>query len=178
MKGISTKIVTDEEKVRMHTNFAEFENVRVAMAYPDIATFSIENGVVKVHTNTIHGWGVQVYCGIPKSLLKAGQKYGVSLVSSIRGIEYTQIRIQTGNDSHRSSWVKLPEWDGNRLSAVVMLDEANLVDGLAITAFLDQNNADYEISDFRIWEIDDLGGAIVSILLVMLAASLRKEVAA
>lgn len=178
MKGISTKIVTDEEKVRMHTNFAEFKNVKVGMAYPDIATYSIKDGVLKVHTNTIHGWGITARCDIPTSLLKAGQKYGVSLVSSIKGIRYTQIDIKTGNASHRSSYLKLPEWDGNRLLAVVMLDEANLVDGLGISVFLDQNSADYEISDFRIWEIDDLGGAIVSILLIMLATSIRKEVAA
>ena len=40
MKGISTKIVTDDETVRMHTNFAEFKDVRVDMAYSDIATWS------------------------------------------------------------------------------------------------------------------------------------------
>ena len=158
MKGISTKIVTDEEKVRMHTNFAEFKNATVNMAEPDIATWSKEDGVLKVHTNTIHSWGIQACCYIPKSLLKAGQKYGVSLVSSIRGIQYSQIRIQTKNSAYSSSYVKLPEWDGNRISAVVMLDEANIVDGLTICAFLDHNNADYELRDFRIWEIDDLGG--------------------
>lgn len=40
MKGIRSKIITDEETVRMHTNFAEFKNVEVGMSFSDIATYS------------------------------------------------------------------------------------------------------------------------------------------
>ena len=60
MKGIKSKIITDEETVRMHTNFAEFKNVKVDVAYPDIATWSKQDGVLRVHTNTIYSWGIFV----------------------------------------------------------------------------------------------------------------------
>ena len=158
MKGISAKIVTDEETVRMHTNFAEFKNTDVVMAASDIATWSKENGVLKVHTNTIHGWGIEVYCAIPhsKSLLKAGQKYGVSL--RLNNHKVRVINIQTANSVHRGTEVVASHWDGDKLSAVNMLKEADVVDGLNITVFLLESNADYEFRDFRIWEIDDLGG--------------------
>ena len=175
MKGISTKIVTDEETVRMHTNFAEFKNVSVNTAYSDIATWSKEDGVLKVHTNTIHGWGIYVHCNIPKSLLKAGQKYGVSIRSNVI---LDRVNIQTGNSSHRSKEIVKSHWDGEKISAVVMLEEADVVNGLGIHSFLSENNTDYELRNFRIWEIDDLGGVIVSILLIMLATTPRKEVAA
>lgn len=157
MKGINTKIVTDEETVRMHTNFAEFKNAVVGMAYPDNATWSKEDGVLKVHTNTIYGWGVFTFCAIKnsKSLLKAGQKYGISLRSNCR---LPGIRLQTNNSIKRAKTIVDPHWDGERISAVVMLDEANLVNELGIFALLSMNNTDYEIRDFRIWEIDDLGG--------------------
>lgn len=160
----------------MHTNFAEFKNVSVNMAYPDIATWSKADGVLKVHTNTIHSWGIQAFCKIPKSMLKAGQKYGISLMSNSR--KMGGITLMTGDSSHKSTAIIPSHWDGNRLSAVVMLNEANLVDGLTILSFLSANNTDYEFCDFRIWEIDDLGGAIVSILLIMLATAPRKEVTA
>ena len=39
-----------------------------------------------------------------------------------------------------------------------VLKEADVVDGLGIHSFLKANNTDYEFRDFRIWEIDDLGG--------------------
>lgn len=176
MKGISAKIITDEEKVRMHTNFAKSENAYFNMAYSDIATCSKEDGVLKIHTNTIHGWGIYVYCPIPEGRLKAGQKYGVSLRSSNRGVD--GIKIMTADSTHISTKIVAPHWDGDKLSSVAMLEEENLVKGSNIQTFLRANNADYEIRDFRIWEIDDLGGAIVSILLIMLATTPRKEVAA
>lgn len=178
MKGIKSKVITDEETVRMHTNFAEFKNVEVHAASPDIATWSKQDGVLRVHTNTIYNWGIFVACRIPKSLLKAGQKYGISLVSNSRALK--NINIQTGDSSHRSTEIKKSHWEGNRFTSVVTIIEANLVDGLGITSFLAANNTDYELSDFRIWEIDDVttGGAIVSILFIMFAISLRKEVAA
>ena len=177
MKGIKTKMVTDEEKVRMHTNFAEFKNVSVGMASPDIATFSIEDGVVKVHTNTIRDWGVYVHCGIPKSLLKAGQKYGISIRAN-RWDDNMGINIQNVTSTNRSREIVRTQWDGKRVSTVSILTEENLVNGLGIHTFLGANNTDYEFRDFRIWEIDDLGGAIVSILFIMLATILRREVAA
>lgn len=177
MKGIRTKIVTDEQTVRLHTNFAEFKNVSVGMVSPDIATFSIEDGVVKVHTNTIHDWGVYVHCYIPKNLLKAGQKYGIS-VRVNRWDNNMGINIQNVESSHRSREVATTHWDGERVSTVSILTEENLVNGLGIHTFLGHSNTDYEFSDFRIWEIDDLGGVIVSILLIMLATTPRKEVAA
>ena len=139
----------------MHTNFAEFKNVRADMAYSDIATWSKGDGVLKVHTNTIHGWGIFVRCSIPKSLLKAGQKYGVSIRSNVK---LDGVNIQTGDSSHRSKEIVKPHWDGENISAVVMLEEADVVNGLGIQSFLGKNNTDYEIRDFRIWEIDDLGG--------------------
>lgn len=175
MKGISAKIVTDEETVRMHTNFAEFKNVGVLMSYSDNATWSKEGDVLKVHTNTLHSWGL-VKCAIPNGLLKVGQKYGVSLRSS--NLNVTGLRIQTKDNTRGSTYIVHPHWDGDKLSSVCMLKEGNLVNGLHIITYLSANNADYEFRDFRIWEIDDLGGAIVSILLVMLATTLRKEVAA
>lgn len=158
MKGISTKIVTDEETVRMHTNFAEFKNASVNMAYPDIATWSKKDGVLKIHTNTIYDWGIYARCIIPKSksLLKAGQKYGLSLRSSNRNI--TSLAIMTGNSAHRSEVIVALQWDGDKLSTVCMLKEADVVDDLGIYSYLPQSNTHYEIRDFRIWEIDDLGG--------------------
>ena len=155
MKGISAKMVTDEETVRMHTNFAEFKNVIVAMASSDIATYSIKDGVVKVHTNTIHDWGIFVWCGIPNGLLKVGQKYGVSIRSNgkLKGVN-----IQTRSGSHKGTYIVGSHWDGEKISAVVMLEEADVVNGLGIQAFLKADNTDYEFRDFRIWEIDDLGG--------------------
>ena len=158
MKGISAKIVTNEETVRMHTNFAEFENAYGVMAASDIATWIMEDGVLKVHTNTIHSWGIQAYCTIPhsKSLLKAGQKYGISL--RVNNQRVSGISLMTSNSAHRSTEIIASHWDGNKLSAVCMLKEADLVDGLNITVFLWANNTDYEFRDFRIWEIDDLGG--------------------
>lgn len=155
MKGISTKIVTDEDTVRMHTNFAEFKNVRVVMAYPDIATWSKGDGVLKVHVNTIRGWGLQVRCEIRKSLLKAGQKYGISLRSTEK---YISLSLITGDSTYKSIIIVKPHWDGDKLSAVVMLKDADIVDGIGINSFLYGNNVDYEFRDFRIWEIDDLGG--------------------
>lgn len=182
MKGIKSKVITDEETVRMHTNFAEFKNVWVNMANNANATYSISNGVVKVHTNTISSWGVYVQCKIPKSLLKAGQKYGISLVSNsynLRGIN-----IQTGDSSKQSIEIKKTHWEGNRVTSVVTLSEASLVDGLGITTFLSANNTDYELSDFRVWEIDDAttstGGAIVrflSAVILNLACAGRKVAA-
>lgn len=154
MKGIKSKVITDEETVRMHTNFAEFKNVGVQAASPDIATWSKQDGVLRVHTNTIYNWGIFVACRIPKSLLKAGQKYGISLVSNSRALK--NINIQTGDSSHRSTEIKKSHWEGNRFTSVVTIIEANLVDGLGITSFLAANNTDYELSDFRIWEIDDV----------------------
>lgn len=157
MKGISTKIVTDEETVRMHTNFAEFKDAHVGMAFPDIATYSIKDGVLKVHTNTIYSWGVFVHCRIPKSLLKAGQKYGLS-VRVNNWNNKMSINIQNMESSHRSTGIVGTHWDGEKLSAECMIKEENLVDGLGIHTFLGANNTDYEFRDFRIWEIDDLGG--------------------
>lgn len=156
MKGISTKIVTDDETVRMHTNFAEFKNVGVVMAYSDIATWSKKDGVLKVHTNTIHGWGIFVRCDIPNGLLKVGQKYGVSLRSSNRNVG--SLRIMTRDSKHINTYIVNPHWDGDKLSCVCMLKEGDFVDGLGIQSFLSADNADYEFRDFRIWEIDDLGG--------------------
>lgn len=154
MKGTRSKIITDEETVRMHTNFAEFKNMEVNMAYNDNATYSISNGVVKVHTNTIHGWGIYVACRIPKSLLKAGQKYCISLVSNSRAL--SKVCIQDSPSRHLGTTIKEDHWEGNRVTSVVTISEANLVDGLGITSFLAANNTDYELSDFRIWEIDDV----------------------
>ena len=155
MKGISAKMVTDEETVRMHTNFAEFKNVTVGMGYHDNATWSKEDGVLKIHTNTVQGWGVFVHCNIPKSLLKAGQKYGVSIRSNVKLVG---VNIQTGDSTHKSKEIVKPHWDGEKISAVVMLEEADVVDDLGVHSFLYASNTDYEIRDFRIWEIDDLGG--------------------
>lgn len=156
MKGIRAKIITDEETVRMHTNFAEFKNVGVNIAFPDIATWSKEDGVLKIHTNTIYSWGIYCRCIIPNGLLKAGQKYGISVRSSNKNIG--NLVIMTGNSAHKSTGIVASHWDGDKNSAVVMLKEADVVDGLGIYAFLTNNNTDYEFSDFRIWEIDDLGG--------------------
>lgn len=39
-----------------------------------------------------------------------------------------------------------------------VLKEADVVGGLGIHSFLKASNTDYEFRDFRIWEIDDLGG--------------------
>lgn len=175
MKGISAKMVTDEETVRMHTNFAEFKNVFVQTANTDIATWSKEDGVLKVHTNTIRGWGLFAFCRIPLRLLKSGQRYGISVRSNMRSIS---IGLKDATQAHHGTEIVKAHWDGDKYSAVWMLDEKNLVDGLGIQSFLLANNTDYEIRDFRIWEIDDLGGVIVSILRIMLAATLRKEVAA
>ena len=175
MKGISTKIVTDEETVRMHTNFAEFKNADICMASSGNATWSKEDGVLKIHTNTLRGWGIFVICRIPKSLLKAGQKYGISFRTNG---DKVGIDIKNGTQTHKSKTIVAPHWDGDKISAVVMLEEADVVDGLGIFTMLFENNTDYEFRDFRIWEIDDLGGAIVSILFIMLATTLRKEVAA
>ena len=148
-------MVTDEETVRMHTNFAEFKNVGVGMAYSDIATWSKGDGVLKVHTNTIHDWGIFVRCSIPNGLLKVGQKYGVSLRSSNRNTSW--LRIQTRGGSHYSTYIVDPHWDGDKLSCVCMLKEGDLVNDLGIQMFLRASNTDYEIRDLRIWEIDDLG---------------------
>lgn len=148
-------MVTDEETVRMHTNFAEFKNAGVGMAKSDIATWSKGDGVLKVHTNIIYSWGIFVKCGIPKSLLKAGQKYGVSIRSNVKLVG---VDIQTGDSTHKSKDIVKPHWDGEKISAVVMLEEADVVNGLGVHSFLYANNTDYEIRDFRIWEIDDLGG--------------------
>lgn len=156
MKGISAKVVTDEETVRMHTNFAEFENAYAIMAEPDIATWSKENGVLKVHVNTRRSWGIQVHCRIPKSLLKAGQKYGISV--RVNRWKNMGLNIQNVESSHRSYGIVGESYDGERVSAVCMLKEGDVVDGLGINTFLGENNTDYEFSDFRIWEIDDLGG--------------------
>lgn len=158
MRGISTKIVTDEETVRMHTNFAEFKDVSVNMAYSDIATWSKEDGVLKVHTNTIYSWGVNVCCGIKnsKSVLKAGQKYGVSFRSDNRSVEGASIMM--GNSTHKSTHIVKPHWDGDKISSVEILKEADVVNDMGIYAFLKANNTDYEFRDFRIWEIDDFGG--------------------
>lgn len=156
MKGISAKIVTDEETVRMHTNFAEFKNATVGMASPDIATWSKGDGVLRVHTNKIYNWGIYVHCGIPNSLLKAGQKYGLSFRLNNRNVY--DINIQNVESSHRSTGIVDPHWDGDKLSAVCVLKEADVVGGLGICSFLKANNTDYEFRDFRIWEIDDLGG--------------------
>lgn len=157
MKGISAKVITDEDTVRMHTNFAEFKNVSVGMASSDIATWSKEDGVLKVHTNTIHDWGIQVRCNIPVDLLKAGQKYGVSVRLNNRN--FMHLRIQTFNSVHCSIYIVKPHWDGDKLSSVCMLNEEDVVDdGIGISVFLIEDNADYEFRDFRIWEIDDLGG--------------------
>lgn len=155
MKGISAKIVTDEETVQMHTNFAEVKDMKVAMANPDIATYSIEGGVAKVHTNTIHSWGIQVYCVIPYGLLKAGQKYGIS-VRANRNVN--GFRIQTPNSSHVSTVIVAPHREGDKVSAVCTLKKEDITGGLTILAFLTDNNTDYELRDFRIWEIDNLGG--------------------
>ena len=178
MKGISAKIVTDEEKVRMHTNFAEFKNVSINMARSNIATWSKEDGVLKIHTNKIYSWGAFARCIIPnsKSVLKAGQKYGISLRSSNRNVG--SIVIMTGDSVHVSTDIVASHWDGDKESAVVMLKEADVVNNMGIYAFLKGYNTDYELRDFRIWEIDDLGGVRVSILLIMLATTRRKEVAA
>lgn len=180
MKGIKSKVITDEETVRMHTNFAEFKKVEVGQAYSDIATYSKQDGVLRVHTNTIYSWGIFVACRIPKSQLKAGQKYGLSFVSNSRYV--SGLNIQTGDYIHRSTEIKASHWEGNRVTSVVTLSEVNLVDGLGITTFLIRNNTDYELSDFRIWEIDDVttGGAIVrflSAVILNLAYAWRKEAA-
>lgn len=158
MKGISTKIITDEETVRMHTNFAEFKNVSVGMAFPDIATFSIKDDVVKVHTNTLHGWGCYVHCSIPQGLLKAGQKYGISYRVKANSRNGLGINIQNAESSHRSREIGGTHWDGDKISAVSVLKEEDLPYYLGIHTFLGASNTDYEFRDFRIWEIDDLGG--------------------
>lgn len=182
MKGIKSKVITDEETVRMHTNFAEFKNVAVYMASKDIATYSKSDGVLRVHTNTRRGWGVFAMCRIPKSLLKAEQKYGISVASNSRALK--QLGIQNPDNTHYGTYIKEAHWEGNRLMCVVTNSEDNLVDGLGITAFFGADNTDYELSDFRIWEIDDAttstGGAIVrflSAVILNLAYAGRKEAA-
>lgn len=153
MKGIKSKVITDEETVRMHTNFAEFKNVIVSMSNKNVATWSKQDGVLRVHTNTITSW-IYVICIIPISLLKAGQKYGISLVSNSRDL--SGVNIQNGPNTHTGSYIKSAHWEGNRLMAVVTISENNLVDGLGIVTYFIANNTDYELSDFRIWEIDDV----------------------
>lgn len=155
MKGISTKIITDEQTVRMHTNFAEFKNVSVDKFSSDTATFSKENGVLKVHTNTIKFY-CMAYCSIPNVLLKSGQKYGISLRSSNR--EVRGFRIQRSDSSHASKENVASHWDGDKIYSVVMLEKADVVPGLGIFCYLNKDYTDYEFRDFRIWEIDDLGG--------------------
>lgn len=152
MKGIKSKVITDEETVRMHTNFAEFKNVIVSMQNKDFATWSKQDGVLRVHTNTLTSW-IYVICRIPISLLKAGQKYGISLVSNSRDLN--GLTIRNGTNTHTGSYIKSAHWEGNRLMAVVTISENNLVDGLGIATYFGADNTDYELSDFRIWEIDD-----------------------
>lgn len=182
MKGIKSKVITDEETVRMHTNFAEFKNVKVVAAGgSDMATWSKQDGVLRVHTNTIYSWGIYVLCEIPISLLKAGQKYCISVVSNLKDLRSFNLANGSGQ---RHATVVNTSWVGNRIYSVVTISEANIVNGLGIRAFLDKSAADYELSDFRIWEIDDAttstGGAIVrflSAVILNLAYAGRKEAA-
>lgn len=155
MKGISAKMVTDEETVRMHTNFAEFKDVDVQKSFYTDATWSKEDGVLKVHINTIIGWGLFAFCGIPRRLLKSGQRYGISVRSNMRSIS---IGLKDGTQAHYGTEIVKAHWDGDKYSAVVMLKEEDLQYNLGIQSFLWANNTDYELRDFRIWEIDDLGG--------------------
>lgn len=182
MKGIKSKVITDEETVRMHTNFAEFKNVAVLMASKDIATYSKSDGVLRLHTNTIRSWGILAICRIPNGLLNAGQKYGISVASNSRAL--TQFIIQSPDSKYHSTYIKKAHWEGNRLMCVVTISEDNLVDGLCIAARFIADNTDYELSDFRIWEIDDAttssGGATVrflSAVILNLAYAGRKEAA-
>ena len=173
MKGISAKIVTDEETVRMHTNFADVKNYNVQYASKELLSYSIQDGTVRVHTNTLSDWAY-VSCDIPQKMLKVGQRYGISVKVNKHNIR--QFNLQDKASVYFSTVLIPPYWDGDRVTSVVRYDKE--VGLMGILAFFPESNTDYEFSDFRIWEIDDLGGAIVSILLIMLATSIRKEVAA
>lgn len=82
-------------------------------------------------------------------------QYGISV--RVNG-SISFFRIQSPNSSHVSTVIVAPHREGDKVSAVCTLKKEDVVDGLTILAFLTDNNADYEISDFRIWEIDDSGG--------------------
>lgn len=150
MIGVKNTIITDDEAVKMHTNFADFKNAFLTMNYKDMATWSKENGVLKVHTNTLHGW-IYVFCKIAQGLLKAGQKYGISLRSSNHNLS---ISLQNGSATNVSKVIVAPHWDGDKISSVCMPKEED-VNVVGIYAYIRQSNADYELRDFRIWEIDE-----------------------
>lgn len=152
MKGIRAKIITDDETVRMHTNFADSNDSKVFSYESGNCTWSNEDGVLKVHTNTIKKW-VFAFCEIPNILLEAGQKYGIS----VRSNKHISISLSNPEGSHKGTFIVNSQWDGEKASAVVMLKEEDVVDGLGLYSWLG-SNTDYEIRDFRIWKIDDLGG--------------------
>lgn len=152
MKGIKSKVITDEKTVRMHTNFAEFKNVSVWLENKDNASWKsdIDKGILKLHIAVKKGYTF-VFLLIPE--LTLGKKYGTSVCIKTENSTPVDLRIMTPETELRQYVYK--KWkDGDRhiLYFKITSDTQERV-GLYISPL--QDNTDYELSDFRVWEIDD-----------------------
>lgn len=147
MKGIKSKVITDEETVRMHTNFVSNPNFYVAFESQDSGTYEIdrEKGTVTIHTNAIKGYAY-VTCHIPSEYAVKGT-YGISIKSPN---EVTPLLL---TDTWSAMAETLKSWyDGKCATSIVKISQEHQAYGIRVNL---SSNTDYELSDFRIWQIDD-----------------------
>ena len=177
MKGIKSKVITDEETVRMHTNFAKFDRVSVWQAKKGNASWELDNdkGILKLHIAVQRGYTF-VFLSIPE--LTLGKKYGTSVCIKTENRMPVYLCMMKVTAESRQKGYKAWKDGDKHITYFEIVSAPNQV-GLYISPF--QDNTDYELSDFRVWEIDDeTGGAIVrflSAVILNLAYAGRKEAA-
>lgn len=152
MIGMKNTIITDDEAVKMHTNFADFpKKVNVYMSDPNNATYYVSDGVVYVKTATSTvGWGCIVVCSIPAEQLQVGKKYGISVTSNIK----EPIKLCTLSGSREAKSLGKPVWSNGVGTAIVRIENENISD-MTIYYRPYSKGADYVIRDMKIWEIDE-----------------------
>lgn len=177
MKGIKSKVITDEKTVMMHTNFlGEKPGLFVNYANRGDFTSSIEGNSITVNVLQKKSY-VVACCHIPDGVLTQGQKYGVSF--NIEGDSSFELIICQGSATHRQTFIQ-----GRRDTTPchAIFRATDVASGLLIYLGLRNSNTTYKFSNFRMWEIDEVetGGAIVrflSTVILNLAYAGRKEAA-
>ena len=151
MKGVKNTIITDDEAVKMHTNFAEFpENAKFWTSDPNYATYYVSDGVVYVKTATSSVANSVVACRLPAERLQVGKKYGISVTVNKKG----GINISSLSYKHVAKFLSEPVWSNEVGTAIVRIEDEDISD-LTIYYSPYKKNVDYIIRDMKIWEIDE-----------------------
>lgn len=151
MIGVKNTIITDDEAVKMHTNFADFpENARVWRTSPNYATYYVSDGVVYVKTSTSFDGASVVACRLPAERLQVGKKYGISVTANIKG----RLQLSTLAGKHIAKILSKPVWSNGVGTAIVRIEDEDISE-LTIYYGPYVKNVDFVVRDMKIWEIDE-----------------------